>query len=411
MAANFNVRLIICPMLSRLFFGLVPNGHPNGSGVCAVYSPAGPRARQHGNASLLGVAVQPEPMFDLDACFPTRYIREHVTRRELHDRSCWANCPAKPQALSQTMRILVADDDVVTCRILERILQQWGYEVEVTRDGPDALERLRAAEPPRIALLDWVMPTMSGVEVCRILRAERQEPYIYTILLTAKSSVENVIKGLEAGADDYLIKPVDPYALRARLRPGRRIIQLHDELVEAREALRYQADHDPLTGLWNRGGILAILRKEFSRATRDGSSVAVCMVDIDHFKKINDKHGHVLGDQVLKEVTSRMSDAVRLYDEVGRYGGEEFIVILPNNTIGTACLVAERIRECIDAAPVETDQGPVPVQISVGVATSDLAAFKCIDDFVHAADAALYEAKRTGRNRVVAAIVQESKLP
>ena len=298
------------------------------------------------------------------------------------------------------MRILVADDDAVTCRILERTLTEWGHTVVLAHDGPEALTCLRANDPPRLALLDWIMPTTTGVEVCQTIRAERQEPYIYTILLTAKSSMDDVIEGLEAGADDYLIKPVDLGALRARLRPGLRIVELHDELVKAREDLRYQADHDPLTGLWNRRALLSQLRKEFSRGIRAGRPLGACMVDIDHFKVINDTHGHVLGDQILKEVARRMANALRVYDEVGRYGGEEFIVSVPNNTAASAAVIGERIRECIGAAPVDTDKGPVPVQVSVGVAGSDLGDFTRVHDLIAAADAALYEAKRTGRNRV-----------
>ena len=183
--------------------------------------------------------------------------------------------------------------------------------------------------PPQMLILDWVMPKIDGVELCRRIRARNRAPYQYILLVTAKDDKQDKISGLEAGADDYLTKPFDRSELHARLRAGRRILALQDDLIQAREGLRFQATHDVLTGNLNRGAILDLLRRELERAVRSQSAAGILLLDLDHFKKINDTYGHLTGDRVLKEVAQRIRGAVRSYDAVGRYGGEEFLVVLP----------------------------------------------------------------------------------
>src|SRR5580704_1060368 len=221
------------------------------------------------------------------------------------------------------MKILIADDEAVSRHLLEKTLTRAGYEVIAVENGVLAAEQLCRPDGPRLALLDWVMPELLGPDVCRHVRQRRDQPYVYMVLLTSKESKQDVVAGLESGADDYLIKPFDPDELKARLRTGLRILQLEDKLVEAREGLRFKATHDPLTGLFNRGVIVDLLGRELGRSHREGSSAVVLLADVDHFKSINDTRGHVVGDAVLKEVACRILRSVRSYDYVGRYGGEE----------------------------------------------------------------------------------------
>ena len=298
------------------------------------------------------------------------------------------------------MKILITDDEPVSRRLLEAKLVKWEYEVVVTKDGNEAWQALQAEDAPRIAILDWMMPGMDGVEVCRKIRENIKEPYIYTILLTAMHREEDIVAGMDAGADDYIAKPFKSSELKVRLRAGLRIIELQNELIRAREALRAKATHDPLTGLWNHEEILLILEKELARAEREGTPVSVFMADLDHFKKVNDTYGHMAGDAVLRVATARMSSQMRPYDAVGRYGGEEFVIVAPGCDSASAVLVGERIRKSIEKDRVSTADGAIPITISIGVAVSSKGKEKNADALVRAADAALYRAKEKGRNRV-----------
>jgi len=298
------------------------------------------------------------------------------------------------------MRVLIAEDDAVSRRVLEVRLAKWGYDVVTVENGSRAAEALAAKDAPRLAILDWMMPGMDGIEVLREVRAAGRQSYVYVILLTARGRREDVVAGLEEGADDYVVKPFNANELEARLRAGRRIVELHAELTEARDGLRYQATHDPLTGLWNRGEGTATLERELERMRREGHSLAVAMIDLDHFKSINDTHGHAVGDSVLKEAAARMRGSVRPYDVVCRYGGEEFFVILPNNTRDQAMSLAERIRLRLREAPAETEAGDVFVTASIGVAIGGAGDEIDIDGLFAAADAALYRAKQCGRDQV-----------
>jgi PleD family two-component response regulator len=227
------------------------------------------------------------------------------------------------------MKILLADDEPIARTMLEHWLVGWGYQVTLARDGESALQALKDDPELRLLVVDWVMPKKDGIEVCKEIRSGLQEPYVYVVLLTAKDDKSDIIAGLDAGADDYLVKPCNPLELKVRLRAGRRVIELQEQLVSARESLRFEAMHDSLTGLLNRGAVLEQLSKELLRASRRGAPVSVLMGDLDHFKSINDTHGHVAGDAVLKETARRLKAGVRAYDSVGRLGGEEFIAVLP----------------------------------------------------------------------------------
>jgi diguanylate cyclase (GGDEF)-like protein len=299
------------------------------------------------------------------------------------------------------MKILIAEDDPVSRRLLGAKLAKWGYEIVVTRDGNEAWQALQATDAPRIAILDWMMPGMDGVEICRKIRENIKEPYIYIILLTALHREEDLVAGMEAGADDYITKPFKSSELNVRLRAGTRIIELQNELIKAREALWSKATHDPLTGLWNHEEILLVLEKELSRAKREGTCVGVIMADLDHFKKVNDTFGHMAGDVVLRVTAQRITAVMRTYDTIGRYGGEEFLVVVPGS-VDEACgeQVAERLRKSIANNYVDTPEGIIPVTASFGVAVSCKGREQNADSLVRAADAALYLAKEKGRNRV-----------
>jgi two-component system cell cycle response regulator len=298
------------------------------------------------------------------------------------------------------LKILIAEDDPVSRRILEAKLVKWGYEVLVTSNGDEAWRALQADDAPTLAILDWMMPGMDGVEICRKVRKDDREPYTYLILLTSLHRDEDLVTGMEAGADDYITKPFKASELKVRLRAGRRIIDLQNELIEAREALREQATHDPLTGLWNREEILRILKQGLSRAEREDGHVSMIMADLDHFKNVNDSYGHMAGDAVLRVTTRRMSSLLRSYDNIGRYGGEEFVIVLPGCDRESAAAFAERLRLCIGEEKMDIPEGMIPLTISLGVATSSREKRYDIDSLIQAADQALYRAKENGRNRV-----------
>ncbi|MEE8587254.1 MAG: diguanylate cyclase, partial [Acidobacteriota bacterium] len=219
-------------------------------------------------------------------------------------------------------------------------------------------------------------------------------------LLTARNYQKDIIDGLHAVDDDYITKPFDKQELEVRLRTGKRIIELQKELIEARERLRIMAIHDPLTGLYNRGAILEQLQAEFSRARRTSSCMAIVLGDVDHFKSINDTHGHLIGDEVLRTVARRLNESSRDYDAVGRYGGEEFLVLVPNCPPACAFKQASRLHQAIRSRPVESDQGAVSVTISLGVAVCEGRNLPDAETLIHAADEALYRAKEAGRDRV-----------
>ncbi len=308
------------------------------------------------------------------------------------------------------MRILVAEDDAVARRLLEVLLRKWGYEVRTVGSGTEALAVLLQTEPPPLAVLDWMMPEMDGIEVCRRVRERTGEPYIYVILLTSKGGRNDIIEGLEAGADDYLTKPFDQAELRVRLRAAERVLDLQAALIAARERLRDQATHDGLTGLWNRPAILEELGRELNRARRQGTVTTVVMADLDHFKRINDRHGHLGGDEVLRQVAARMRAAVRKYDSVGRYGGEEFLVLSPGCEAGPARGVAEGLRSQIAATPIAFRGEPINVTISMGVAVVP-SREQDATLVIHAADQALYRAKANGRNRAEFVVAGAEELP
>ena len=301
------------------------------------------------------------------------------------------------------MRILIADDSVVSRHLLDATLRRWGYDVVIACDGNEAWRILEADDAPKIAILDWMMPGLTGPGVCRKVRgnAKDKDLYTYILLLSSKSQREDLIEGMEAGADDYLTKPFDQHELQVRLRPGVRILELQHELISAREELRDQATKDFLTRIWNRSSILDILNRELQRGMRENRPVGVILADLDHFKSVNDTYGHFAGDAVLREFVRRMSGSIRPYDAIGRYGGEEFLIVLPACDSSVTEKQAERMRETLANEPMWFNEESQLVTCSFGATAWVPGSPSSEEALIRVADDALYAAKRQGRNRVV----------
>jgi|WetSurMetagenome_2_1015567.scaffolds.fasta_scaffold104035_2 two-component system, cell cycle response regulator len=300
------------------------------------------------------------------------------------------------------MKILIAEDDFTSRSILSAVLKKCGFDPVVAEDGNAAWKVLQGVDAPRLLLLDWSMPGIDGLEICRRLREKdlRNPPYI--ILLTARDQKSDIVLGLEAGANDYVAKPYDNEELQARIRVGQRMLELQTYLVDARDALEHQATHDFLTGLLNRRAILEKLRQEISRAGREQGNLSVGMFDIDHFKNINDSFGHQAGDEALIAFSLCLQNGLREYDSVGRYGGEEFLVITTGPIGMNFESLFERLRARVAEAEIKTNEGTTSLTVSVGVASGT--GRSTVDALLVAADAALYQAKAEGRNRVAYAV-------
>ncbi|HUI40956.1 MAG TPA: diguanylate cyclase [Terriglobia bacterium] len=299
------------------------------------------------------------------------------------------------------IRVLVAEDDPVSLRLVETKLKKWGYQVVPARDGTAAMEALSGDDPPQLAILDWMMPRKDGLTVCRELRAQAERPYIYILLLTAKTQQKDLLEGLGAGADDYLTKPFSSDELKARLFAGERILGFQRQLVEAREALRAQAIRDVLTGLFNRRYLEEALARELRRAAHGSTPLTVLMFDLDHFKNFNDTHGHGAGDDLLKHLGALIEARTRRGDVSCRYGGEEFVLIMPGATADVGRRRGDDFRQVICEARVEHQGKPLgPISVSVGVASFPEHGTTPAE-LLQAADDALYRAKAAGRNCVV----------
>jgi two-component system, cell cycle response regulator len=301
---------------------------------------------------------------------------------------------------ASSKKILIAEDEAVSRRILEEFLSRAGYQFTSVTNGNDAWRILNEEAAPRLAILDWMMPGLKGVEVCVKVRARTDKPYVYVLLLSSRTERKDILEGLQAGADDYLTKPFDAEELQARLFVGERILKLQDELISGRDALQFQATHDLLTGLVNRGEILNQVQRELARSERTEKSAGVIMCDIDHFKQVNDNYGHLAGDAILRGAALRVKSLLRPYDSVGRYGGEEFVVLAPMTDVIGTMRVAERIRSGIEATKFETPAGELQMTMSLGVAIREDRQTPDTEAMLQAADAALYRAKAAGRNRV-----------
>ncbi|MGD0601858.1 MAG: diguanylate cyclase, partial [Terriglobales bacterium] len=302
---------------------------------------------------------------------------------------------------SRLMQALVVDDSAVYRKLIGDHLRSWGFGVTLAESGSEGWRILEQPNAPKLVLLDWVLPDLDGIELCqRIRQAGSSSPYTYIILLTSKEGRQNMLQAMQAGADDYLVKPFDELELKARLLVGKRILDLQEELVSARESMRHAATHDSLTGLTNRGEILAMLERELERARRERKPVAVILCDVDHFKNVNDTLGHLFGDEALREIGRRLRTQLRVYDGVGRYGGEEFLMVLPSCDLPNALLRADGLREIIAKTPVVCSGEERLITMSMGVAVSACEGKNEVEMLLNQADAGLYKAKENGRNRI-----------
>ena len=306
-------------------------------------------------------------------------------------------------------RILVVDDHPDNVEIIDARLSSRGFEVETASNGEEALERVRA-NPPHLILLDVMMPLMDGYEVSRRIKTDPTLPYIPIILVTARDSTQDKVEGLDAGADDYLTKPVNFPELEARVRSMLRIKRLQDELDEknreletANKRLRKLSITDGLTGLFNHRHVHELLHEEFERSKRTGEPLAVAMLDLDHFKRVNDTYGHPTGDVILYETAQILHDTAREIDMAGRYGGEEFVMILPGTTEAEASRFAERVRHRVAEHVFRDGSTEVRMTVSAGVASYPELDADAPGTLLRRADEALYAAKEGGRNRVTCA--------
>ena len=300
------------------------------------------------------------------------------------------------------MKLLVADDSHVSRMMLSAIAKKWGYEVILAEDGEQAWQIMQQDDAPQLLLLDWEMPKMSGIEVCERVIAKNPKNPPYILLLTSRSGSDDIVEGLSKGASDYLSKPFDSAELQVRLQVGKRLIEMQSKLNATLQELTELASHDALTGLLNRRAIMEALPKEIKRIKRQDQVLSIGMCDIDHFKKINDTHGHLAGDEVLKEVTNRMKAALRDHDLLGRYGGEEFLVITLSDNIQNSTIVYQRICKAVSTQPIEIDDLSISITISCGVTSySPDNDEQNITKLIARADEALYQAKDAGRNQVV----------
>lgn len=293
------------------------------------------------------------------------------------------------------MKILIAEDDPISRRILEANLLEWGYEVMVASDGGEAWEIIQQPESPSLIISDWMMPRMDGLALCREIRNLEKSKYIYFIILTAKGEKRDIIEGLEAGADDFLTKPFNQEELKYRTRIGERIINLEGRIMEL-------ANTDALTGLLNRRAFMERMEQEISRAQREKKSFSIVLADIDHFKNVNDTYGHQVGDLVLQRFTGRLKTSERPYDFLGRYGGEEFLVCLPGADGLQAASVAERMRGQIEDMEImlPDDSRSIRITASFGTSSYSIESGENVDLLIKRADDALYLAKNKGRNCV-----------
>ncbi len=296
------------------------------------------------------------------------------------------------------MKVLIAEDDRTSRKLLAAMVAKWGYDPLVAEDGGEAWTALQQPDHPRLVLLDWNMPVLDGLDVCRRLRALDSADPPYVILLTGRTEKGDIVHGLEAGANDYVAKPYNHEELQARLQVGRRTLALQAHLLAVQEQLAALAARDSLTGILNRRTILERLAEELARAGRQDGSLTVGMFDVDQFKLVNDTYGHQAGDEVLRGLTAEVQAQLRKYDSVGRYGGDEFLVITPGVRDTGDVGLFERLCERISRVALPTARGAISITVSIGVASSDRRS--TVDTLLAAADAAMYRAKAEGRGRV-----------
>ncbi|MGR3292959.1 MAG: diguanylate cyclase, partial [Candidatus Scalindua sp.] len=306
------------------------------------------------------------------------------------------------------MKVLIAEDENITRHRLEKLLTDMDFEVVSCKGGLDAWNVIQSKNAPNILILDWMMPGMDGLEICRKVRKQAREPYTFILLLTSKDKHDDLVKGMEAGADDYITKPFNHSELKARLKAGKRIVELNEELLSVRNNFEKQAIHDKLTGLYNRHYMVEILEKEFSRTQRYQTDLSCLLIDLDYFKDVNDTFGHAFGDFVLREFSASLAQRERKADISIRYGGEEFLLLLPNTGIAGARSAAEKIRAVCEKKRYDDGNNSTSITTSIGISSVKYHQLHESNELLALADKALYRSKAEGRNRVTVYIKKPS---
>jgi two-component system, cell cycle response regulator len=342
----------------------------------------------------------------------------HVTVNSLPIPQLLRLFDAKPKPIAGERRhrpgqfrsVLIAESNKSLRVSFEKMFRNWGFDVVLAKNSTEALQVLRSRKPLDFAILGRQLTGINGVELCRRINERPSERMPYLFVLANRGGTKDVVEALESGADEYLTAPIDERQLKARLAAASRILKRRDDLINAREAFRDQAVRDALTGVWTRRAILEILEADLSRAPGNARSTGVLLLDLDHFKSVNDTYGHLAGDQVLAEAGRRLSRQLRSYDSIGRYGGEEFLVVAPGCEEDELCELAERLCSAIESEPMQAGQHEINVTLSIGVATAstiDGPATNAIEN----ADVALYAAKKAGRNRFVCCAPRPKAIP
>jgi diguanylate cyclase (GGDEF)-like protein len=302
------------------------------------------------------------------------------------------------------MKVLVVDDDPLSRLVVQSALERFGHQWVAAEDGEEAWHCFNH-DKPNVLVTDLMMPGVDGLELCRRVRTDARAGYTYIILVTALGDREDVVRGMEAGADDYLVKPVELFELQARLIAAQRVTKLHTELAQHRAELAHLAGHDPLTRLGNRRSLEEDLKVLHARSQRYGHRYCLAICDVDRFKAYNDTYGHQAGDEALGAVAATMAKEVRAGDGVYRYGGEEFLLLLPEQTLETALVAVERVRAAVEQLAIPHAAGPGGVlTLSAGISAFDPGeATTTTEELLKLADIALYQAKSAGRNRVALA--------
>jgi diguanylate cyclase (GGDEF)-like protein len=297
-------------------------------------------------------------------------------------------------------RVLVAEDHKGRRRMLVQMLNSWGFEAVPAANGSEALQIADQKRPPELIILSRMLPDIDVFELCQRLGNLQSDYAPYILVLAMQNDKHDIVRALEAGAAEYLTTPFEAMELRARLMVAVRILNRQETLVTSRDRFRLLATKDPLTGLWNRRSIQQILKDELERAGQSERTTGVLLIDLDHFKNVNDTYGHLAGDFVLQEASRRLKGSLRAYDSIGRYGGEEFLIVVPAAGEAELCELAERLRKAVADVPIRVGENEIRLTLSVGAAIAP-SHVNLSSDVLGGADAALYDAKRRGRNRYV----------
>lgn len=312
-----------------------------------------------------------------------------------------------PQSVTTTSapatkwRVLLTDDEPVQRMLIGRMLSRAGYEVIMAEDGQQALEKMKEQEYC-LLITDWEMPNLDGIGLCRAVRSMNLPYYTYTIILTSRDASEHVVMGLQAGADDYLTKPIIEPELLARLNTGKRLVEMERSLRQALEENRRLSIIDALTGVFNRRYLMEQLSKELDRSARYSHPLSMMLCDVDHFKRINDNYGHQSGDETLVKFSQVLRECLRETDWIARYGGEEFVIVLPETNLSAAANVAERCRAALAKDAFVVGGKSLPVTASFGVSgwQGAVPTGSDINKLIAIADTGVYASKEGGRNRV-----------